>query len=40
MTQDSNHLFELLLGAKLVRVAALALAAVGGAGRETSLEPG
>lgn len=32
-----NRLFELLLGAELVGVTALALAAVGRTGRETSL---
>ena len=34
----TNSLLELLLGAELVGVAALSLAAVGGTGRETSLE--
>lgn len=34
---NAHRLFELLLGAELVGVAALALAAVGGTGRETSL---
>ncbi len=33
-----NRLFELLLGAELVGVAALALPAVGRTGRETGLE--
>ena len=35
-----NRLLELLLGAQLVGVAALSLSAVGGSGRETSLEYG
>lgn len=35
-----NRLFELLLGAELVGVSALALSAVGGTGRETGLEVG
>ena len=33
-----NRLFELLLGAELVGVSALALSAVGGTGREAGLE--
>ncbi len=37
MTEESNRLFELLLGAELVGVATLALAAVGGTGREAGL---
>jgi hypothetical protein len=37
VTEESNHLFELLLGAQLVGVAALALPAVGRTGRETGL---
>lgn len=38
VTEESDRLFELLLGAELVGVATLALAAVGRAGREASLE--
>lgn len=36
-TKGTYRLFELLLGAELVGVTALALAAVGGTGRETGL---
>ena len=38
MTEESNRLFELLLGAELVSVTALALAAVGRTRGETSLD--
>jgi hypothetical protein len=37
VTEESNRLFELLLGAELVGVAALALPAVGRTRRETGL---
>jgi hypothetical protein len=37
MTEESNRLFELLLGPQLVGVTALALTAVGRTGRETGL---
>lgn len=37
MTEESNRSFELLLGAELVGVAALALTAVGRTGRKTGL---